>query len=71
MTCVQMFYLDQAKTYVDLSERCVYLEKAVEHYQSYMNPIKWDKITRPKPQLHGRSVESSVILTLAESDVKK
>lgn len=71
MTCVQMFYLDKSKTYADLAERCSHLEKALDHYQSYLNPAKWDKIPRHRPQQHGRSVESSVRLSLAESDVKK
>ena len=40
LTCIQVFYLSNARSYTDLSDRTQHLNKATEHYQSYLTPPK-------------------------------
>lgn len=70
MSCIQLFYLSKAKTYATLAERSNHLTKALDHYQSYLNPLKWDRIPRPKSFQQGPS-NSSVRMALTDSEVHR
>ena len=72
MTCINVFYLRGARNYVDLNERLSHLNKALEHFQAYLNPGKPDRmpLSRTSRQSRGRQ-PPKLRLNLPETEVKQ